>query len=146
MQGGDGLRRGMVADAQMHARMARTELPQHRQQQTAQRALARGEKHAPVLERPVLRDGGLPCLDLSKGHADVPVERLALRRQDQAAVRPGEERAAQLRFQRFDRTGEIRLAVLQQRRRLRQIAALRGVVKDPVIFVVDIHGFPLLTF
>ena len=102
-------------------------LSQHRQQQTAQRALARGEKHAPALERPALRNGGLPGLDLSKGHADVPVERLALRRQDQAAVRPGKERAAQLRFQRFDRAGQVRLAVLQQRRRLRQIAAFRGV-------------------
>ena len=76
----------------------------------------------------------------------MPVERLALRRQNQAAVRPGKERAAQLRLQRFDRAGEIRLAVLQQRRRLRQIAAFRGVVNDPLIFVVNIHGFPLLTF
>ena len=44
-QGGDGLRRRMVADAQANARIAGAEGFKHRQEHTAQCALARGKKN-----------------------------------------------------------------------------------------------------
>ena len=129
----------MVADPDVDARIEQAVLLQNRQQQTAQGHLTGRDIDGAGLQIPSLGQLRLARLDMLEGDADVGIQPLALRRQLHAPVRPGEQRAAQLAFQIADGARQVRLVVDQLSCRLREIAAFRNIIKDPVIVIIYVH-------
>lgn len=79
--------------------------------------------------------------DLRHGECDAALESFAFRRQLNTAITSLEEETAELLLETIDCARDVRLAAVENLRRLCNVLILRDKVEYLIIFVIDIHWF-----
>ena len=104
------------------------------------RHLAGRHIHRSMLQIPTAQQLRLPRFDAFKRNTDMAKQPLALLRQLHPPIVTDEQRAAQLPFQRLNHPRQVRLIAQQHFRRLRHVAVLGHVIKNPIIIIADVHA------
>ena len=138
-QGVDGLRRGLVRNAQADGGIFAVKTAEHLQQHGMQGRLAAGDGDHAAAQFALALQLGLARAQLLHGGRDVGIESLALRRQLHAAAGAQEQAAAELRLEIVHGARQVRLAVDQRLRRAGKAAVPRYGFKDAVIIQRDVH-------
>ena len=134
------LGRGVVAYPHADSRVQFAVFFQHRQQQAVQRYLAGGNEHRAVFQVAAADYLGFPRFDVLECYPQMGIQLFALGRQAHSAVASEEKRAAKLAFQVLDGSGEIRLIVQQELRRLGYAPVFCNIVEHAIIVAADVHG------
>ena len=135
----DGGGGGIVHQLDMNAGIAAAEHLQHRQQHGMQGNLCGGDTQNAPVQALTLGNFLLCGIQLLHCHRHMAVQRLPLGGEVHLSVGPEKQGAAQLPLQIPNGAGDIGLAVQQGIRRLGKALEFGNMVKNAVIFVVDIH-------
>ena len=104
-----------------------------------QRQFAGRHIDAALLHVPAGDNFRLARLDVFHCDGDAVEQPFTFRGQRHAAVVANEQRTAQLALQRLDGARQVRLAVEQQLRRMRNAAISGDIIKNPIIIIADVH-------